>query len=450
MHESRRRRIKTPILLILLLISHLIAQPALSQTAVESRYDEALNARNQGDHQEAIRLLESAIRDQQNPIPSLMLLASIEAAQENWTRALSLADKAIRLSPNNADALTLKARILGWQGKYYRAERQIARVFQLQPDYLDAWILKARIAWYQEDAAGADTALQTARELAPDNHEVLIFSGDVRRALGDTRGASAFYEKALRLYPDSKEAAAALKEKVLEDRRWHLSLVSARSELSRLPMDDWTSHVIEFGSQIRNTGSWIISLEQAERFTLEDEQLQASIYQRMNDRLSAYLMLGSTREDDFLPARSARTGFTFSTCAQAPCSLLTGSSLDYRQYLDSEVLTLDIWLRQQWFDNRFEFEIKSIHSKASGSANDSTNGWSAKLTASLSDQFRFYAGYADAPESDRGIVTDTKSLFGGIQINPGGRTSFRLDYSRYDREGSYLRKELSAGLTLRF
>ena len=52
-----------------------------------------------------------------------------------------------------------------------------------------------------------------------------------------------------------------------------------------------------------------------------------------------------------------------------------------------------------------------------------------------SDRLRLFAGAADAPDLDAGMVIDTFSLFGGLSLDVGDRLTLRLSLAHDDPEG---------------
>jgi hypothetical protein len=67
-----------------------------------------------------------------------------------------------------------------------------------------------------------------------------------------------------------------------------------------------------------------------------------------------------------------------------------------------------------------------------------------------SEKLRIFAGAADAPDVSEGVVTDTFSLFGGISVDVGDRTTFRISAAHEDRARGADRFQLGVGLGLRF
>ena len=73
-----------------------------------------------------------------------------------------------------------------------------------------------------------------------------------------------------------------------------------------------------------------------------------------------------------------------------------------------------------------------------------------RLDGTLTDTFRFYAGYADVPETVAAVTVDTQTWFGGVTLDMTPEATLRLGYARDDRENSYIRQVVSASVSYRF
>ena len=78
------------------------------------------------------------------------------------------------------------------------------------------------------------------------------------------------------------------------------------------------------------------------------------------------------------------------------------------------------------------------------------SGWSARGDWQVLDDFRVFAGMSRSPETDLGVTVDTLSRFAGLNADITPVLGVNLAYTRDNREGSYIRNVVSAGLTFRF
>lgn len=435
--------------LLILLVALAVIRPCSAQTASQD-YDAAIAARGNGQIELAITYLESAILKNPDYVSALTLLATLEASLKRWQLAEQHIQAAIFFSPDDPDLLLTRARILSWKPDYAEAESIVDRVLANHPDYLDAWMLKGRIAYYQNQFSSAELAFAKARKIAPQNLELLLAMGDVQAAQGDFDAARATYQNAYRLFPNSAEALERSRRDFAENKPWQASVSVSHSKLERIPLNDWLSVVTSLNRTLDENNKLGVSIEYARRFSLNDVQLSTTLNHKIASHLSGYLTLGMTPDDEFLPAWSASAG-TDMRWRQGEGKIgnsHVGVDIGYRKYISNKVALFDLWLQQYFFSDQLVFTLKSINSSVSGGNN--TNGWLGRVDIAPSDRYHLYAGYADAPESDRGAVTSTKSAFMGVIFHSSNTLDLRIDYARHDRENSYLRKEYVIGLSSKF
>lgn len=427
----------------------LAAHPSLAQTAEED-YAAAVGERGEGQIESAIAHLESALEKNPEHVAARTLLAVTEAAIGDWASAEKHIEIAVSLAPGDPDILLAQARISSWQGAYAEADSLVDQVLDDYPDYLDAWILKGRIAYYLDELSDADAALQRARRLEPDNLEVLIAIGDIQAAQGRIDEAQATYRTAYRLYPDSEEAAERAERVFEKPASWRSGASLSHSSIERIPLEDWWSLSAFVSKDLNDSNSLAVNLEYAHRYSLYDVQLAAVLNHRFSPKSFGYLSIGGTPKDDFLPAisRSAGGNIRWRDGGRRIGPSILEFDINYREYLFNSVSGLNLSLRQLFFDERLQLTYRSINSRASDSSTD--KGWLARVDITASDRYRLYLAYADAPESERGIVTSTVSSFAGLIVHFTEALDFRVDYARHDRTNSYLRKDLAAGFSVRF
>lgn len=424
-------------------------QICFAQTASQD-YGAAVAARDNGQIESAITYLDSAISKKPSHVPALILLATLKASLKHWGSADKHIEAAIILAPGDTDVLIAQARILSWKTSYTKATYIVSNVLARHPDHLEAWLLKGRIAYYQSQFSTAREAFQTAEKIAPGNLEVLIAIGDIEAAQGHFEEAKASYQKAYGLFPNSLEAAERFRRVFAEKKTWKAGVSVSRSNLERVPLDNWLSVVTHLGKELNEKNNLGVSVEYARRFSLDDVQITTTLDHKFADHISAYVTLAGTPNDEFLPARSAATGANIrwrQSDGKLGSSHL-GVDISYRKYIFTNVKGIDLQLKQYFLQNRTTLTVKSIYSKVSG--NNDTRGWMGRIDIMPSDRYQIYTGYADAPESDRGIVTSTISSFSGVIFHLTRELDFRIDYARHDRNDSYLRKEFVLGFSLRF
>lgn len=433
----------------ILVAAWLSSNLSLAQTP-EQEFAAALADRDEGRIESAIDRLDSIVASNPEYVSAHVLLATLEATLNRWESAESHIDAAISLAPGDPDVLVAKARISSWRGSYSEADALVDDVLEKFPAYLDALILKARIAYYLDKLDDADEALRRAMRLEPENLEVLIAVGDVRAAQGRIEEAMRSYRLAAGLYPNSQEAAERAVREFERRRFWNAGATLSRSTIDRIPLEDWKSLSAFLSKQLNEKNNLSFQLEHADRYSLYDTQLLAVLNRRFTSEITGYLSLGATPNDDFLPGRTAAAGgdVRWRAGGRRLSSSLIGFDMSRREYFSTSVSGFNLSLRQKFFDDRLQFTYTSINSRESGRNTES--GWLARIDLDASAGYRIYAGYADAPESERGVVTNTVSAFAGFGLDLTEALSVRVDYARHDRAESYLRRDFAVGFNFRF
>ena len=73
-------------------------------------------------------------------------------------------------------------------------------------------------------------------------------------------------------------------------------------------------------------------------------------------------------------------------------------------------------------------------------------GWLVRADVAPVDRYRLFAGLADGPDTDLGVVTDVTSLFGGIELPLGERFALTAAVGREWREAGADRTDFRLGL----
>ena len=83
-------------------------------------------------------------------------------------------------------------------------------------------------------------------------------------------------------------------------------------------------------------------------------------------------------------------------------------------------------------------------------SSEHSSGWLLRGDVMPTDRLRLFAGAADAPDLDEGVVIRTTSLFGGLSIDVGDRFTLRASYAHDDPQGPADRTTLALGMGYRF
>jgi YaiO family outer membrane protein len=119
----------------------------------------------------------------------------------------------------------------------------------------------------------------------------------------------------------------------------------------------------------------------------------------------------------------------------------------YDNYEDTRILTAKLGLRIE------PLEGWSIAGRVIALDQEDAKrlyGKDFRVDGTITDTLRFYAGYADVPETVAAVTVDTQTLFGGITMDLTPETTLRIGYARDNRENSYIRQVINASISYRF
>jgi YaiO family outer membrane protein len=181
------------------------------------------------------------------------------------------------------------------------------------------------------------------------------------------------------------------------------------------------------------------------RFGLTDNYGEARVDYVFAPGRSFHVLAGGTPGADYRPTWQVGIGASLRVHGGPYATALL---LDMRraEYPSGDVQTLSLgaeqhlagraWLSGNWInvlDN-------GTHS----------SGWLARGDVMATERIRLFAGAADAPDLDAGVVIRTKSLFGGLEMDVGDHLTLRTSVSHDDPEGPSDRNTLALGMGYRF
>ena len=188
----------------------------------------------------------------------------------------------------------------------------------------------------------------------------------------------------------------------------------------------------------------------ARRFTKNDTEFRAGVSRRFSDAFSGNIEFALTPDDDFLAKWTLRGGISLRVLENGRAIGPTLISLDFshRKFEPGGVTGLDPGITQYLMAGKLWVQARFINSFDPD--DNHLTGWLLRGDWQALKNLRFFAGTAEAPESDRGIITDTRSYFGGFLWRLSDHIQLRADYARDDRENSYLRKSFTLGFDISF
>jgi YaiO family outer membrane protein len=332
-------------------------------------------------------------------------------------RAVELLRGVVAARPEDADAHLQLGLALMALGKEAEAEAALRRTLAIAPAYDDARIALARLAQRRGDR---EAAINELERVGPANIE----AAGLREQL----------------------SAGAAGTQSSPEHRWSLNLDGSYSSLDR-GQSDWREGSAELRYHADARTSFGASVQAARRFGATDVYGEVRVDRRVSGGASVYASLGGTPNADFRPEWQAGAGGSV-RLRKGPAATVATLDARHANYRAGGISTLTpgveqylaggkAWITGRWINI---FEENGGHH----------GGWLARGDVMATRRLRLFAGVADAPDLDRGIVTETTSLFGGASYDLDARTTLRFSAARENRETGADRLQLGIGLGLRF
>lgn len=180
------------------------------------RYNVALQAKLEGNYEEAVREAQEAMRlSPVYPDPRPVLATSLDKLGRT-KEAINFLEYVVATDRTDYKSRTVLARLLDESGRGDRADSLIAVAVRETPDQVETISMAARRAQNKGEFASAARLWRQAIEKGSEDAEVPLFLGYSLLASGDMRGARDVYREALRRTPGLPDAANGLAWTLLE------------------------------------------------------------------------------------------------------------------------------------------------------------------------------------------------------------------------------------------
>jgi YaiO family outer membrane protein len=337
--------------------------------------------------------------------------AGVAARQAgNPEAALKHLGRAAQAEPENADIHLQIGLAQLALGNLDAAEAAFRRTLDLAPDYADARLGLARVAQRRGDWATAQVELD---RIVPGNAE----ADQLRSQL---------------------EAA-----KAAQPWRWRIDVDGSYSWIDDVP--DWKSGTLAIQHRAGENLTVAASVETTRRFGQTDTYGEARVDYRFAPGGNLYVLAGGTPSADHRPKWQVGAGASV-RLHDGPYATILRADLRQAEYPTGDVQTANpgveqyiagrAWLTAQWI-NVWD---SSAHS----------SGWLLRGDVMPNDRLRLFAGAANAPDLDQGVVIRTSSFFGGVSVDVSDHISLRASFARDNPEGSADRNTLALGLGYRW
>ena len=436
--------------LVLVTIALLATPSVKSAETFETYYQRAITQRKSGDFAAAEDSARRALDLRRDSIDARVLLSMVLAFQKRYDDAIATLTQGLIRAPRDLGLRLALARVKSWRGRLGEAAREVDAVLRDAPHNVEAWTLKGRIAYYREDLAAAGTAFEEALARAPNDLEALLGLGDVRWSEGRSDEARRVYRRATERHPDSAEARDRVRRQLPREFKWRLDVGGHRSRFSRTGNKPWRGGYLQITRAFENQ-TWLGGrFEIDNRFGDTDTYFEARADHRFKPWLAAHATAGFTAGADFRELWGVGVGgearLWKGVGVIGPTLVTIG--LRNRHYDVGNIKNADPGFQQYLFAGRLWLTGRRIN--LFDETSEHVTGWSLRAVWRIFDRVRIHAGLANSPETVNSITVETRTRSAGIIADVTDRLGFRLDLTRDDRKNSYIRKEISIGLTVRF
>jgi YaiO family outer membrane protein len=224
------------------------------------------------------------------------------------------------------------------------------------------------------------------------------------------------------------------------------------SEYSRFDQEGrapWRAHFLQF-DHLREGVSPYVRLTRHDQYQLLDTEYEAGVNWSGAPRWTLVAGAAFTDSPNFRPRHHLYADSDIVVASGAPQSWTLWATLQLRHdtYSDgARVNTLNPGLA--WSP------LPPIKLSVNMIAVDKTDaprvhGRAMRVDHTLSEEFSWFVGYADAPEAELGRVVRTKTWFTGVTLDLNSRYTVRLGYTHDDRVDTYVRQMVNASVAYRF
>ena len=188
------------------------------------------------------------------------------AAAGNRAAAISILQDHLKTTPNDVDARLIYGLVLSWDGKYDDARRELTQVLTTAPEYLDARVALMNVELWSGNA-------DRARD-----HMRLVLAAD----------------------PGNTQARLVRQRLNAKSHPWFAGARTINDWFSD-DRDAWHELWIEAGRET-GIGPLILRGDHAERFGLDDQQLEVDFYPVFRAGTYAYVNVGIGAEESLYPS----------------------------------------------------------------------------------------------------------------------------------------------------
>lgn len=330
-------------------------------------------------------------------------------------------------------------------GNYAQAEQLIKKLLASAEGDAELWFQLGLVQRFQSQWRSAMQSQQTALALAPGNQDIVLEIARLQAAKGQIHEAMATAQQILQQQPKHSEALAFvaqhrhnLTQKPVYAKRWRADVGLEHSGFSDRSRPDWWQAFSQIGYRHSATTMTHVRLSGTERFNTTNKHIELGAHRRLSPRLAGALILGYTSSATFLPQWRVKGSMEYTASSNEGIGF-TGFTLDaqHDRYSSLTTTALKPGVRLGLGAGA------DVHVQHIGIIDEHSvykSGWSARANWGVAPlRTRFFAGIADAPETENAATINTRAAFIGGTYTWRPNWLLHAAFAREGREDSYTR-----------
>jgi YaiO family outer membrane protein len=201
--------------------------------------------------------------------------------------AIELLQASVAASPGNSDARVLLGTVLSWDARYDEARTELEAVLTASPTHGDALPATINVELWSGHPDRADELARRGLRQRPTDPSYLLARVRALVALKRATEARQVLERLFAIDPRNEDALEMRRSLDTSLRLWQVRVGASHDQFSdrRVAWREWQASV----SRTTPIGSILFRGSRAERFGLEDDQVEVEMYPRLRPGTYAYV-----------------------------------------------------------------------------------------------------------------------------------------------------------------
>jgi YaiO family outer membrane protein len=423
-----------------------------AQAAWAGVYEQGLEAKNAGRHEEAAGLLRKATQAQPSNVEAWLHYGMVLGWQNKHDEALTALRQGLRRKPGHYDLLLAEATVLGWKKDYAAADERLAEMEQKFPGNQEVALMRGRIAVWRGDLAEGRRRYEAILQKDPNQVEVLMALGDIEMEEWHVGQAKTLYERALAVKP-SPELQQRL-EAATNQTLWRIDTSLSGSTFARQERDRWWGISRSYTYKFRGWDTWL-RVETGERFNLQDVTWEIGTSGLVMKGIRTTVYGGFTPDASYSARWYADAAMSWrlyeSLGPLGRGDLLTEAR--WADYTDVGVRITRLGWQQQVAD---AWTVNAHWLHFSYDSGMEADGWLMSISWEPKERWQFRIGAGQAVESltnqtlQQGRSIRSWTIFASMVMPVSDFWHVRLDLEREEVQNGVIRYGMAAGCGYRF